>query len=277
MRTGIRAALVAAVAALVCALGGASAQAYTLPPADGQFDYQIGGPYSPLSSVRVVSRDRTVAPASGVYNVCYVNTFQTQPDEVPWWEANHPDLLLRNSSGRYVIDGEWNEILLDTRTAAKRTALNAIFDGWFRRCKADGFDAIEPDNLDSWTRSKKLITQANNVALMRLFIPTAHAADLAIAQKNTSEIAGLGLGFDFAIAEECQVYTGEFGRECDDFVHYYGDLVYEIEYTDNQRNGDGGLGWFNAACTARGSRISVILRDRLVTPFGDAAYRYSYC
>ncbi len=277
MRTGFRAAAVATVAALVGARGAGAAQAYTLPPADGQFDYQIGGAYTPLSTVRVVSRDRTVAPATGKYNVCYVNTFQTQPDEVAWWRANYPTLLLRNSSGAYVIDGEWNEILLDTRTAAKRTTLNDIFRTWFARCKADGFDAIEPDNLDSWDRSRNLITKANNVALMRLFVPTAHAADLAIAQKNTSEIAGDGLGFDFAIAEECQVYTGEFGRECDDFVHYYGNLVYEIEYTDNQRSGDGGLGWYNAACRARGASISVILRDRQVTPFGNAAYRYSYC
>jgi hypothetical protein len=279
MGSRLRAAVFAAVLLAVCTAVAGTASAYTLPPAGGQFDYQIGGAYTPLTSVRVVSRDRTVAPvaAADVYNVCYVNTFQTQPDEVTWWEANHPTLLLRNGAGAYVIDGQWDEILLDTRTDAKRRQLSAIFDGWFRRCAADGFDAIEPDNLDSWSRSRRLITKAHNLALMRLFIPVAHAADLAIAQKNTSEIAGDGLGFDFAIAEECQVYTGEFGRECDDFIHYYGNLVYEIEYTDNQRSGDGGLGWYNAACRARGASISVILRDRQVTPFGNAAYRYSYC
>ncbi len=154
MRTGLRAAVIATVATLVCALAGATAQAYTLPcrravrlPDRRALHPALDGQKSSAATARS-------PPAAGLYNVCYVNTFQTQPDELAWWEANHPDLLLRKSDGRYVIDGEWNEVLLDTRTAAKRTALNAIFDGWFRRCKADGFDAIEPDNLDSWSRSR---------------------------------------------------------------------------------------------------------------------------
>lgn len=305
MKSRIRAAVAAAALAGVCAVGAGSAQAYTLPPAGGQFDYQIGGAYTPDPAVRVVSRDRTAAPVTGKYNVCYVNAFQTQPAEVDWWRANYPTLLLRDSRGRYVVDGEWNEILLDTRTRAKRTTLVTILTAWIDRCKADGFQAIEPDNLDSWYRSDDpnlpgeedyLLTPANNLAVMRAMATAAHSATVgtdrsgvAIAQKNTGEIAyelREEYGYDFVIAEECQLWGGEFGRECDDFLEYYGNLVYEIEYTDNEpfypgedpdypRGGTGSF--YDDACSARGADISVILRDRQVTPAGHVDYHYEAC
>lgn len=246
-----------------------TASALTLPPANGQFDYQIGGAYTPLSSVAIVDRDRNDAPAAGKYDVCYVNAFQTQPDEITWWKTNHPDLLLKNSSGAYVKDTTWGEILLDTSTAAKRTAIAAIVDGWIDGCGAAGYQAIEPDNLDSWTRSQRLLTQAENQAMATLLASHAHADDLAIAQKNAVELAPVGrmIGFDFAIAEECQVYD-----ECDGYTATYGDEVYEIEYDDN-----GGQANFDAACSARGATLSIIYRDRDVLPLGDPSYVYQWC
>ncbi|ADB53302.1 endo alpha-1,4 polygalactosaminidase [Conexibacter woesei] len=300
MGSRLRAAVAAAALLGVCTVGSTAAQAYTLPPANGQFDYQIGAPYTPVAAVRVVSRDRLVSPVDppgrAVYDVCYVNAFQTQPAEVEWWRLNYPTLLLRDSSGNYVIDGEWNEILLDTRTSAKRTTLVGILGAWFDRCKADGFDAIEPDNLDSWDRSRGLITRANNLAVMRAMATEAHTATVgtdrsgvAIAQKNTSEIAPQldGYGYDFVIAEECQLYSGSSTtiRECVDFQTYYGNLVYEIEYTDNEPlyPGDdpdypsGGTGFYADACRARGASISVILRDRYVTADTHPDYVYRAC
>jgi hypothetical protein len=44
----------------------------------------------------IVSRDRTASPAAGLYNICYVNGFQIQPDEEALWLAEHPDLILRD-------------------------------------------------------------------------------------------------------------------------------------------------------------------------------------
>lgn len=311
-RTRIRAGVVAAAVAGVCALVPSAASAYTLPPANGQFDYQIGSPYTPDTAVRVVSRDRLATPASGKYNVCYVNAFQAQANDpgnprigdLAWFQANHPTLLLRGADGRYVVDTDWNEVLLDTRTSTKRTTLIGILGAWFDRCKADGFDAIEPDNLDSWYRSDdpstaryaELLTESNNVAVMRGMATEAHNATvgsdrsgLAIAQKNTGEIAPTldAAGYDFAIAEECQLYSGSSTtiRECDDFMSAYGSLVYEIEYTDNEPlyPGDdpdyplGGTGFYADACRARGASISVIQRDRYVTPSSDPDYHYRAC
>ncbi len=70
-----------------------------LPPANGMLDYQLGGAYTPPAGVVVVSRDRTASPAPGIYNICYVNGFQTQSDERSFWLTEHPELLLRDASG----------------------------------------------------------------------------------------------------------------------------------------------------------------------------------
>jgi len=242
----------------------------TLPPAGGRFDYQIGGAYTPVASVRVVDRDRSDAPVNGKYNICYVNAFQTQPAEATFWHTSHADLLL-TKAGAEVTDPNWpGEIVLDTSTAAKREAIAAIVGGWMATCQSKGFQAVEPDNLDSWTRSQNLLTEEDNVALAKLLAVQAHSHGLAIAQKNTSELASrhAEIGFDFAVVEECQPYG-----DCDAFTSAYGARWYEVEYTDAQN----ALKNFKDACNARGSQVSVILRDRDVAPLGDSHYVYQVC
>jgi hypothetical protein len=240
----------------------------TPPPAGAQFDYQIGGAYTPSGSVGIVDRDRTDPPAAGKYNVCYVNAFQTQPDAARWWRSHHRNLLLK-SRGRYVTDSAWNEMLLDTSTAARRRSLARIVGGWIDGCARAGYQAVEPDNLDSWSRSRRRLTMADNKAYASLLIRRAHARGLAIAQKNAPELGGAGkaLGFDFAIAEECNVYD-----ECGRYTGPFGDRVYEIEYTDN-----GGLANFESACSSRGASISIVYRDRDVVSAGEPDYTYQSC
>lgn len=244
---------------------GPGAKGVALPPANGQFDYQIGGSYTPPSGVTVVSRDRGERPASGLYNICYVNGFQTQPDEISWWKSNHDELLLKKN-GSYVQDSAWDELLLDVSTSAKREALASIVGGWIDGCATKGFNAVEVDNLDSWTRSSGTLTESNAVEFAKLLATRAHARGLAIAQKNTSELANKGksvIGFDFAIAEQCAEYTTDGGRlECQSYVNVYGDHVIVIEYAS---------GSFDKACKSYGSTLSIVLRDRDVTPGG--AYR----
>jgi Glycoside-hydrolase family GH114 len=270
-RTLARTAVGAAVAIAALASGPlltADAAAYSAPPVNGVFDYQIGGAYSPAAGVQIVSRDRTASTAAGRYNICYVNAFQTQPGEVSLWPAA---ALLRDSRGRLVSDpGYPDEYLLDTRTTASRNAILGVLGPWFQSCKDAGYQAIEPDNLDSWTRSKRLLSKAGNTAMAQLITARAHAVGLAAAQKNTTQLSSVGpsqIGFDFAIAEECQVYD-----ECSAYTDYYGGRVIEIEYTDN-----GGLANYNAACAARGAQISVIYRDRDVVPVGTSGYTYRSC
>lgn len=257
----------------------AAARDVSLPPANQQFDYQLGGAYTPTGSVGIVVRDRLASPAAGKYNICYVNAFQTQPAEAKWWLKNHPDLLV-SKNGTYVADPEWrDEYLLDTSTAEKRNVLLSVVGAWIDKCAQDGFNAIEADNLDSWTRSQSVLSKEANIAFATQLAERAHAAGLAIAQKNASELAPIGhakIGFDFAIAEECQVWS-----ECDDYMAVYGARVYEVEYADSERDANGNpvnpIDVYRAACAARGGRISIIYRDREVKPAGSLGYEYRAC
>ena len=259
---GLVAALVLAVPA---AAGPRQAAAPAPPPADASWDYQIGGAYRLPSGVTVVSRDRTAAPATGAYSICYVNAYQTQPDAIRWWKRNHPQLLLRRPGGRLVVDGAWGEVLLDLRTGAKRAALARIVGRWMHRCGAAGFDAVEPDNLDSWTRSAGLLTKDQAFAFARLLVERAHRDGLAIGQKNAAgQVArGVAAGFDFAVAEECGRW-----RECGRYARAYADHVLVVEYRDQD---------FAAACDRWGDRLSIVRRDRMVTRPGSPSYAYAAC
>ncbi|MFE2294070.1 endo alpha-1,4 polygalactosaminidase [Streptomyces sp. NPDC059452] len=236
-----------------------------LPKADATFDYQIGGAYTPPAGVKALSRDRGAKPVRGLYNVCYVNAFQTQPDAMGWWQKKNPDLLLRDGRGRPVDDEAWGEALLDTSTAAKRNRLAKIVGGWIDGCAKAGFQAVEPDNLDSYERSGGRLTRAHNAAFAKLLATRAHAAGLAIGQKNTTDLLERrkAIGFDFAVAEECGRYD-----ECADYAAAYGNRVFVIEYTARD---------FAKVCSAVGKKLSVVHRDLDVRPSGRPGYVFRTC
>ena len=183
-----------------------------LPPPNAKVDYQLGGAYPPPSGVTVLSRDRKAARVDGLYNICYVNGFQVQPDDEMWWLDNHPDLLLRDGTGAIVRDTQWNEMLLDIRLAEQRTAIASIIGAWIRECAQTSFQAVEIDNLDAYTRSQGLLLEHQAIQTMKMLSDHAHAVSRPIAQKNSSDLVAkkAEMGTDFAIAEECNRYN-----ECD--------------------------------------------------------------
>ena len=253
------------VAALLLTPVGASATAELPPfPSNATADYQLGGGY-PVAAELVV-RDWREQPLPGAYNVCYLNPFQTQPEHRKRWRKQHPELLLRDRVGELLGDPNWpGEYLLDISTRKNRAALAAISKKWIRRCAKAGFDAIEPDNLDSWTRSDGLLRKRHAVKLSTKLVRLGHRAGLAVAQKNAVELVGKRdrVGWDFAIVEDCQRYD-----ECTDVISAYGDAVLAVEY--RQRD-------FQRACANHGAQISVVLRDRQLVPAGTADYRYDSC
>ena len=239
----------------------------SLPPTAGVADYQLGGAYGPAADVQIVTRDRSESPAAGRYSICYVNSFQTQPGSLGWWKKRHPSLLLRDAKGKLVRDPGWpDEVLLDIRTSKKRKALGAINRAWFDQCSRKGFDAVEPDNLDSWTRSSGRIKKAHAINFGKRLVREAHRAELAVAQKNAPQLSRSRLGFDFAVAEECEVY-----RECPAYTRTYGTRLIEIEYTDN------GTAAFDRACKTRSGKASILLRDRDVVRRGSKGYVFRHC
>jgi len=244
--------------------GGTAGAAVALPPPNGGLDYQLGGAYQPPAGVTIVSRDRREAIAEGLYNICYVNGFQIQPDEEDFWLTEHPDLVLRNSGGDPIIDQDWDEMMVDVSTDAKRAEVAVIVGGWIRGCAADGFDAVEIDNLDSFSRSEGLLDENDNVAAMSLFVAAGHAEGLAMAQKNSAELVSrrAEIGTDFVVAEECNRYS-----ECDVYTAEYGDAVLVIEY----RQAD-----FDTGCTDFPD-LSIVLRDLELTTPSSGSYVYDGC
>ncbi len=233
----------------------------TLPPAHATFDYQIGAAYAPLAGVEVVSRDHGADPAPGLYNICYVNAFQAQPGAEDEWG----DLLLRDDAGEIVYDEDWSEAILDTRTERQRQGIAAKVGTWVDECADKGFDAVEPDNYDTFTRFPDLLTSDGAQALIRLLAAHAHDRGLAIGQKNTAELVAAREwnGLDFAVVEECGYY-----EECGAFTDAFGDDVLVVEYTEE------GLA---TACASWGDRLSIVLRDVDVSTPDDDGYVHQTC
>ena len=272
MSRGVTALLLTAALALTgCALTGcvpsaASSDALDLPPAGGTPDYQLGGAYDPADAVAIVGRDRSDPPAEGLYSICYVNGFQTQPGELGDWD---PDLLLHHD-GETVFDPDWpDEALLDTSTDDRRQRIADTVGGWIEGCAESGFDAVEFDNLDSYTRSDGALSLDDNLALAAMLVDIAHGSGLAAGQKNAAEDAARlhdDAGFDFAVVEECAAY-----EECAAFTDVYGDHVVDIEYTDELPRP------FAEMCADDESPASLVLRDRdLLTP-GDDGHVFEVC
>ncbi|MFK7998701.1 MAG: endo alpha-1,4 polygalactosaminidase [Polyangiales bacterium] len=233
-----------------------------LPPVNGRLDYQLGGDYSPPDGVTIVSRDRLGRPAPGLYNICYVNGYQVQPGEVDDWDE---DLILRNDRGEPIIDADWDEAILDISSEDKRRRIAMVVGGWIDQCARDGFDAIEIDNLDTYSRVRGRISEDDAVAFMAMLSERAHARGVAIAQKNSAEILSRQdeMGTDFVVVEECGRY-----RECEDFIDAYGDLVLMIEYRIQD---------FERSCADLADTHAIVLRDlNLVTPEGRG-YVYDDC
>lgn len=243
----------------------AGCTATTAPfPEGARADYQLGGAYDPPAAVSIVVRDSTAEPAPGLYSVCYVNGFQTQPGE-EWPDA----LLLHDANGDPVIDPNWpDETLLDISSAEQREGAADRIGESIDRCAESGFDAVEFDNLDSYTRSGGLLTEEDAIAFATLLVQRATDRGLESGQKNTPQLGQRGpeIGFTFAIAEECARY-----RECATYTDVYGGRVIDIEYADDLERS------FEEICADPETPASTILRDRGLAPAGQPEYVFESC
>jgi Glycoside-hydrolase family GH114 len=246
------------------------------PPANAGFDYQIGGDYALPAGVGVVSRDWYIGHAPrGVYAICYVNAFQTQDDESGVRRRDErsswpSDLVLRQLGD----DPNWGgEYLVNISTAEKRRRATRWVEQMINGCARKGFEAVEYDNLDSWTRfdgtplaNRVPFEKRQALAYAKMLAERAHAKGLAVGQKNTVDVTSeqsRRVDFDFAIAEECARYD-----ECNGYRRVYANRMIEIEY----RRKD-----LRRACRALGDEISIVLRDRQVSVPTAARYVYDAC
>jgi hypothetical protein len=244
-----------------------------LPPVSGSIDYQLGGT-ADTAGLAVVARDATTSPMPGAYNVCYVNGFQTQPGDGERWLRDYGQAVLRDAGGKPVTDPDWpDEYVLDPSTAPQRALILDALGPLLSGCADKGFDAVEVDNFDTFTRFSDPATgrvdRAGAIELARSFAGIAHDRGLAIGQKNAAEWTEIGrhaVGFDFAVAEECATY-----RECDRDRKVYGDHVLQVEYTDDLPMP------FRDVCSSPDRAPLTILRDRDLVVSGGDGYAYAQC
>jgi hypothetical protein len=248
----------------------ATSDAVTLPPFGQPADYQLGGSYDVDDAVKMVARDSTSEPAKGVYSICYVNGFQSQPGDDERWSVDNPDLVLRDDDGQAIIDPNWpDEFILDTSSPEKRQRISRMIGASIETCADKGFDAAEIDNLDTYSRSDGRLSVDDNLALAKLLADRAHGHLMAIGQKNSAELGERGraeAGFDFAVTEECVRF-----QECGAYADVYGDAVVDIEYTDDLSAP------FDEICASDDRPATTILRDRNLVAKGEAEYAFEHC
>ena len=221
--------------------------------------------YDTPSGVGIVVRDKDSEIATGLYNICYLNGGQIQDYELNWWQDHCPECLLRDGDGDLVEDPEWEgEFVLDIHNSSHREKIVGIQSKWIRECKDDGFDAVEMDNLDTFTRFSQ-IKKDNTVDWIKSLSDHAHSVGLAIAQKNTAELLERAdeMGTDFAVVESCNKWD-----ECQDFIDVYGKMVLAVEYRQKH---------FNKGCEDFGGKIPIIYRDHNLHDPSKDDYQFDSC
>ncbi len=124
------------------------------------------------------------------------------------------------------LDGWAGENWLDVRAL---DVLLPIMEARISNCRAKGFDAIEPDNVDGYTNASGFpLTAADQIAYNKALADIAHRHGLGIALKNDpDQVKALEPYFDFSVAEECARY-----KECDSYAPFTqaGKAVLHVEY-----------------------------------------------
>jgi hypothetical protein len=114
---------------------------------------------------------------------------------------------------------------------ADTSVIEPIMAARFQMCREKGFDAVEPDNMDTWEEGSKTgfpLTAAESNTYDEWIAGDVHSLGMAVLQKNDGEEAGtLKSHFDGALTEECNVY-----EECSNFTPYLaeGKPVLNAEY-----------------------------------------------
>ncbi|MFD9796775.1 endo alpha-1,4 polygalactosaminidase [Streptomyces sp. NPDC059070] len=150
--------------------------------------------------------------------ICYVSTGA--------WEDFRPDAGRFPKSVLGKGNGWKGERWLDVR---RTDVLGPLMAARFDMCRAKGFDAVEPDNMDGYDNESGFpLTGEEQLAYNRLIARLAHDRGLAVGLKNDlDQIPQLVGDFDFAVNEQC----AEFG-ECGVLGAFTraGKAVFHVEY-----------------------------------------------
>jgi hypothetical protein len=233
------------------------------PAAAGHWQPRAGLTFSIILSVspahvdtqaKVVDLDlfettpKTVAElkAQGKKVICYLSAgswenWQTDKNDFPAKVIGKP------------LDGWPGERYLDIRAPEVREIMKLRLD----RCRDKGFDAVDPDNVDSFEIGNKTgfpLKAGDAIRYLRFLADEAHKRGLAIGLKNATEIAPKLLDvMDFAVTEDC--FDQGWCPVSRNFTNR-NKAVFAIEYTDNGID-------FDAFCRqAKKYKLSPLLKKR---------------
>lgn len=187
--------------------------------------------------------------SKGIRVICYMS--------MGTWEDWRPDA---DDFPAEVIGLGWDEWPGERFLDIRRIDLLApILTARLDLCASKGFDAIEPDNIDTYGNDAEVtgfpLTEADQLTFNRWLAAAAHERGLAIGQKNAPELTeSLVQEFDFMVAEDCLV-----DGWCDLASPYLeaDKAVFAIEYTDHMIEKD-----FLAACAVQTDPFSFVLKHR---------------
>jgi hypothetical protein len=173
------------------------------PPLGATWQWQLSGPIDLSVSAAVYDVDLFDTSAAevaqlrgrGTRVVCYVNVGAWED-----WRSDRDLFPIEIIGDPY--DGWPGERWLDIRQLDK---LGPVIGARLDLCRAKGFDAVEPDNLESYMNDTGFpITQADQIRFIRWIAQESHRRGLAVALKNSNHLAEhLQPEFDFAVVENC--------------------------------------------------------------------------
>jgi hypothetical protein len=141
--------------------------------------------------------------AKGMKVVCYM--------DVGTYEPGRPDSSNFPAGAKGAAVQGWpGELWLDVRPSGQNYAtLQSIMLARFKACQTKGFDAVEPDNMDSYDNSPGFSTSAADQLTYNEWVAqTVHGLGLAVFQKNDlAQIPTLVTYFDGILDEQCNEYS----------------------------------------------------------------------
>jgi hypothetical protein len=124
------------------------------------------------------------------------------------------------------LSGWPGERWLDVR---RWDVLRPILAARLADCRAKGFDAVDPDNMDGYRNDSGFaLSAADQLRFNRRVADLAHSMGLAVGLKNDlDQVTALQPYFDFAVNEQCAQY-----RECGRLAPFTANAkpVFHVEY-----------------------------------------------
>jgi glycosidase len=178
--------------------------------------YDIDGECNPASTVAALHQQ-------GKKVICYLDAGA--------YETYRQDAAQFPTSVIGATDQGWNgSFWLDIR---KVSVLEPIMQARIANCKAKGFDAVEPDELDGYVNNSGFsLTAADQMTYDQDIATWVHAAGLSVLLKgDIDQAAALEPSFDFTLNEECDLYSA-----CSPALDAFstaGKAVFIAEYPDD--------------------------------------------